>query len=89
MLGMPILPAGAVLGVVVITADGGSDRFDGLDAALGADFVMIGREMIRAAIGGGAEGVQLELNFLLQDLRKAMIMTSCNSIAEITERIFA
>jgi isopentenyl diphosphate isomerase/L-lactate dehydrogenase-like FMN-dependent dehydrogenase len=94
MLGIAeVLPrlAAILKGKVVITADGGVRT--GFDVAkmlaLGADFVMIGREMIRAAIGGGAEGIQLELNFLLQDLRKAMIMTSCNSIAEISERIFA
>jgi isopentenyl diphosphate isomerase/L-lactate dehydrogenase-like FMN-dependent dehydrogenase len=50
---------------------------------------MVGREMIRAAIGGGIEGVRAEAEFLSKDLRKAMIMTSCNSIAEIGGRIFA
>jgi isopentenyl diphosphate isomerase/L-lactate dehydrogenase-like FMN-dependent dehydrogenase len=50
---------------------------------------MVGREMIRAAIGGGAEGIRIELDFLSKDLRKAMIMTSCNSIADINERILA
>jgi len=78
-------------GKVTITADGGvRTGFDVIKMlALGADFVMVGREMIRAAIGGGAEGVRLEMAFLANDLRKAMIMTSCNSIAEINERIFA
>jgi isopentenyl diphosphate isomerase/L-lactate dehydrogenase-like FMN-dependent dehydrogenase len=57
--------------------------------ALGADFVMVGREMIRAAIGGGPEGVRTEMEFLAKDLHKAMIMTSCNSIAEIGQQIFA
>lgn len=78
-------------GKVIITADGGvRTGFDVLKMlALGADFVMLGREMIRAAIGGGAEGVRLELEFLRQDLRKAMIMTSCNSLKEISARIFA
>jgi isopentenyl diphosphate isomerase/L-lactate dehydrogenase-like FMN-dependent dehydrogenase len=78
-------------GRVTITADGGvRTGFDVLKMlALGADFVMLGREMIRAAIGGGAEGVRLELEFIRQDLRKAMIMTSCNSLEEISTRIFA
>jgi 4-hydroxymandelate oxidase len=78
-------------GKVTITADGGvRTGFDVIKMlALGADFVMVGREMIRAAIGGGAEGVRLEFDFLLKDLRKAMVMTRCNSIAEINERIFA
>jgi 4-hydroxymandelate oxidase len=55
--------------------------------ALGAQFVMVGREMTRAAIGGGADGVRTEMDFLANDLRKAMIMTSCNSIAEISKRL--
>jgi isopentenyl diphosphate isomerase/L-lactate dehydrogenase-like FMN-dependent dehydrogenase len=45
--------------------------------------------MIRAAIGGGADGVRVEMGFLAKDLHKAMIMTSCNSISDINERIFA
>ncbi len=78
-------------GKVTITADGGvRTGFDVIKLlALGANFVMVGREMIRAAIGGGAEAVRVELDFLAKDLRKAMIMTSCNSLAEISDRIFA
>ena len=56
--------------------------------ALGADFVMVGREFIRAAIGGGAEGVAAEAEFLSQDLRKAMIMTGCNDLSDIDGRVF-
>ena len=78
-------------GKVVITADGGvRTGFDALKMlALGADFVMTGREFIRAAIGGGAEGVAAEAEFLSQDLKKAMIMTGCNSLSEIDGHIFA
>jgi 4-hydroxymandelate oxidase len=78
-------------GKVVITADGGvRTGFDVLKMlALGADFVMAGREFIRAAIGGGAEGVAAEAEFLSQDLRKAMIMTGCNDLSGIDGRIFA
>jgi 4-hydroxymandelate oxidase len=78
-------------GKVVITADGGvRTGFDTLKMlALGADFVMAGREFIRAAIGGGAEGVAAEAGFLSQDLRKAMIMTGCNSLSDIDGRVFA
>ena len=77
-------------GKVVITADGGvRTGFDALKMlALGADFVMVGREFIRAAIGGGAEGVAAEAEFLSQDLRKAMIMTGCNSLSEIDGACF-
>lgn len=78
-------------GKVVITADGGvRTGFDVLKMlALGADFVMVGREFIRAAIGGGAEGVAAEAQFLSQDLRKAMIMTGCNSLSEIDGHVLA
>jgi isopentenyl diphosphate isomerase/L-lactate dehydrogenase-like FMN-dependent dehydrogenase len=77
-------------GSVIITADGGiRTGFDALKMlALGADFVMAGREFIRAAIGGGAEGVRSEAEFLFQDLKKAMIMTGCNSLSEIDGHIF-
>ncbi len=78
-------------GKVVITADGGiRTGFDALKMlALGADFVMLGREFIRAAIGAGAEGVAAEAKFLSQDLKKAMIMTGCNSLFDIDEHVFA
>ncbi|HUI72089.1 MAG TPA: alpha-hydroxy-acid oxidizing protein [Spirochaetia bacterium] len=78
-------------GKVIITADGGvRTGFDVLKMlALGADFVMVGREFIRAAIGGGAEGVAAEADFLSQDLRKAMIMTGCNALSEIDSNVFA
>ena len=78
-------------GNVVITADGGvRTGFDVLKMlALGADFVMVGREFIRAAVGGGAEGVAHEAEFLSRDLRRAMIMTGCNSLSDIDGRVFA
>src|SRR5512135_1497150 len=78
-------------GKVTITADGGvRTGFDALKMlALGADFVMAGREFIRGAIGGGAEGVAAEAGFLGQDLRKAMIMTGCNSLSQIDKHVFA
>jgi isopentenyl diphosphate isomerase/L-lactate dehydrogenase-like FMN-dependent dehydrogenase len=94
MLGIAdVLPSLVPLlkGKVVITADGGiRTGFDALKMlALGADFVMLGREFIRAAIGGGVEGVRREAEFLYQDLRKAMIMTGCNRLADISENVFA
>ncbi len=77
-------------GKVIITADGGvRTGFDVMKMlALGADFVMVGREFIRGAIGGGAEGVRMEAEFLAADLKKAMIMTGCNSLSEIDTKIF-
>ena len=78
-------------GKVTITADGGvRTGFDVIKLlALGANFVMVGREFIRAAIGGGAEGVHAEAEFLAQDLKKAMIMTGCSSLFEIDGHVFA
>ncbi len=77
-------------GHVVITADGGvRTGFDALKMlALGADFVMAGREFIRAAIGGEAEGVRVEAEFLSKDLKKGMVMTGCNFLSEIDGHIF-
>ncbi|HSR11979.1 MAG TPA: alpha-hydroxy-acid oxidizing protein, partial [Thermodesulfobacteriota bacterium] len=66
-------------GKVTIMADGGvRTGFDILKMlALGAEFVGVRREMIRAVIGGGAEGVRIEIGYLKADLHKAMVMTSC------------
>jgi hypothetical protein len=48
--------------------------------------MMAGREMIRAALGGGAQTVPAELDFLSPDLPNAEIMASCNSIDEISDQ---
>ncbi|MFX0210965.1 MAG: alpha-hydroxy-acid oxidizing protein, partial [Candidatus Hodarchaeota archaeon] len=52
--------------------------------ALGADAVLIGRDIVRAAIGGGSEGVRLQMDYLRETLKKAMKMTGFSSLAEIT-----
>ena len=79
----------AVKGKVTITAGGGvRTGFDVLKMlALGADAVLIGRDIVRAAIGGGAEGVRLHFEYIKSDLRRGMIMTSCNNVADIDEKI--
>jgi len=81
-----ILPKGKI----TITAGGGvRTGFDVMKMlALGADAVLIGRDIIRAALGGGPQGVRLHFEYLKSDLRRGMIMTSCNSIDDIDERIF-
>jgi len=70
---------------VLITADGGVrtgyDVFKML--ALGADAVLIGRDVIRAAVGAGSLGVRLHMERLLQTLKKSMMMTLCPSLASI------
>ncbi|MFX1411430.1 MAG: alpha-hydroxy-acid oxidizing protein [Promethearchaeota archaeon] len=55
--------------------------------ALGAEAVLIGRDIVRAAIGAGIEGVSIHMNYLRKTLAKAMKMTSCMSLSEITEDI--
>ncbi len=52
--------------------------------ALGADGVLVGRDIVRAAVGGGSEGVKLQMNYLQQTLVKAMKMTGCSLLKEIT-----
>jgi isopentenyl diphosphate isomerase/L-lactate dehydrogenase-like FMN-dependent dehydrogenase len=73
---------------LIITAGGGVrtgyDVFKLL--ALGADAVLIGRDMVRAALGGGPVGVKLHFNYLQSDLRRSMLLTSCNKITDITEK---
>jgi isopentenyl diphosphate isomerase/L-lactate dehydrogenase-like FMN-dependent dehydrogenase/rubredoxin len=74
-------------GKVTVTAGGGVRT--GIDVmkmlALGADGVLIGRDIIRAALGGGVTGVKLQFDYLVSDLRRAMILTSSNKIADINE----
>jgi isopentenyl diphosphate isomerase/L-lactate dehydrogenase-like FMN-dependent dehydrogenase/rubredoxin len=79
----------AVKGKVTITAGGGvRTGFDVLKMlALGADCVLIGRDIVRVAIGGGVTGVKLQLNYLKSDLRRGMLLTSCNSIDEVNRKI--
>ena len=55
---------------------------------LGADAVLIGRDIVRAAVGGGVEGVRLHMEYLRATLRKAMITTHCPSLAAINSSIF-
>jgi isopentenyl diphosphate isomerase/L-lactate dehydrogenase-like FMN-dependent dehydrogenase/rubredoxin len=74
---------------VIVTADGGvRTGFDVLKMlALGADFVLVGRPLAKEAVPHGADGVKRILEFFKTDLRKAMIMTSCNTLEDINEKI--
>jgi len=86
-----VLPeiAEAVKGKLTIIADGGVRS--GTDAlkllALGADLVLVGRPVIVGAFGGGADGVKTVLEKLTAELRQAMILTGCQDIGAIDERI--
>lgn len=86
-----VLPeiAERVKGKITILADGGVRN--GVDIlkmiALGADAVLIGRPFVTASFGGEREGVKLYIDSLKQDLKSAMVLTGCNSIKEISDRI--
>ncbi|MFW9823164.1 MAG: alpha-hydroxy-acid oxidizing protein [Candidatus Thorarchaeota archaeon] len=55
--------------------------------ALGADSVLIGRDIIRAAVGAGFKGVQIHMEYMQKTLAKAMKMTNCKTLAEITSDV--
>jgi len=81
-----VLPeiASAVKGRMSLTVDGGLRN--GVDIlkmlALGAEAVFIGRPYAIAAIGGGAEGVELLTNTYRGQLEQAMIMTGCPDVKQ-------
>lgn len=70
---------------ITILADGGvrtgSDVLKLL--ALGAHGVLVGRPMIIGAFGGGAEGVKFLLDKMTNELKQTMILTGCQTIADI------
>ncbi|WP_457551531.1 alpha-hydroxy-acid oxidizing protein [Desulfobacula sp.] len=74
---------------VTITADGGiRTGYDVLKMlALGADAVLLGRDIIRAAVGAGALGVQMHLEHIKQTLKKAMFMTGTKTVKMADSRI--
>jgi isopentenyl diphosphate isomerase/L-lactate dehydrogenase-like FMN-dependent dehydrogenase len=86
-----VLPAVAskLKGKIPILADGcvasGTDVLKYL--ALGADLVMVGRHVLRAAYGGGADGVALFMNRMRTELQGAMVLTGVPSIAKIDSKI--
>ena len=88
-----VLPAIAkeVKGETVIFVDGGIRS--GLDIfralALGADAVLIGRPVLNAIYGAGAEGFNIYMDKLLGELSSTMTMCGAASLAEITsDKVF-
>jgi 4-hydroxymandelate oxidase len=79
----------AVRGDITILVDGGiRTGYDVLKMlALGAEGVLVGRDIIRAAVGGGEEGVHLQMECLKDTLYKAMLMTGCRDLSSITADI--
>ncbi len=74
---------------VTITADGGvRTGYDVLKMlALGADAVLLGRDIIRASVGAGTLGVRMHLEHIKQTLKRAMFMTGAKSIKTIDSKI--
>ncbi len=81
--------ADAVGGKLPILVDGGVRS--GLDAvrmlALGADFVLIGRAWAYALAASGQSGVAHVLKLIEAEMRIAMALTGCGTIAEINSSI--
>lgn len=75
----------AVKGAIKIFVDGGIRTGEDVlkMLALGAEAVLIGRPVAIAAIGGGADGVSLQLSTLESDLRRAMLLTGCKSLETV------
>ena len=73
----------------MIIADGGiRSGYDVLKMlALGADAVLIGRDIVRAAVGDGIDGVHTHMSYIGEDLAKAMKMTGCKSLKDISQEI--
>ena len=81
--------AEAVAGKLPILVDGGVRS--GLDVvrmlALGADFVLLGRAWGYALAARGTEGISQVLKLIEAEIRVAMALTGCTSIAEINSEI--
>ncbi|WP_299365008.1 alpha-hydroxy acid oxidase [uncultured Paracoccus sp.] len=77
--------AAAVAGRVPVLMDGGIRRgADVLRAlALGADAVMVGRPVIWGLAAAGATGVAHVLRLLRDELRIAMALTGCSTLADV------
>ncbi|MBF0301751.1 MAG: alpha-hydroxy-acid oxidizing protein [Desulfamplus sp.] len=76
-------------GKILITADGGiRTGYDVIKMiALGADAVLLGRDIIRASVGAGSLGVKLHLDHIRKVFKKAMFMTGQKTVKEINNRI--
>ncbi len=79
----------ALKGKILILVDGGvRTGYDVLKMlALGADGVLVGRDIVRAAVGGGIEGVRIQMDYIKKTLSRAMLMTGCPSVKDISKNI--
>lgn len=78
-----------IKGKAKILVDGGvRTGYDVLKMiALGAEAVLIGRDIVRAAVGAGIEGVKIQMEYLQKTLVKAMKMTNYKSLENISPEI--
>jgi isopentenyl diphosphate isomerase/L-lactate dehydrogenase-like FMN-dependent dehydrogenase len=76
-------------GKAFIVADGGvRTGYDVLKMlALGAQAVLVGRDLVRAAVGGGEDAVSAQMATLAADLKKAMKMTGVATLGEVTAQV--
>jgi isopentenyl diphosphate isomerase/L-lactate dehydrogenase-like FMN-dependent dehydrogenase len=86
-----VLPqvADAVSGKIPVMADGTvRTGFDVLKImALGANVALIGRPLAQMAIAGGEIAVKMYLDYVKEDLRRAMILTGCDNLEEVNRDI--
>ena len=81
-----VLPdiAEEISGKIPILADGTvRTGFDVLKIrALGADVALMGRPLAQVCIGGGYVAVQMYFDYVKDDLRRAMLLTGCNTLKD-------
>lgn len=86
-----VLPniAAKLKGKTKIIIDGGvRTGYDVLKMlALGAEAVLLGRDIVRAAVGAGIEGVKIHMDYMRKTLAKAMKMTNCQTLKDISSSI--
>lgn len=79
----------AVKGKITILVDGGVRT--GVDVlkmiGLGADAVLVGRPFVTASFGGGVDGVKTYVEKLKSELNGTMILTGCQTINDIDEKV--
>ncbi|HYA32881.1 MAG TPA: alpha-hydroxy-acid oxidizing protein [Candidatus Bathyarchaeia archaeon] len=81
-----VLPdiAAEIAGKVPVLADGTvRTGFDVLKMrALGADVALIGRPLAQVCVGGGDVAVRMYFEYVLDDLRRAMVLTGCDTLTD-------
>jgi 4-hydroxymandelate oxidase len=86
-----VLPdiADEISGKIPILADGCvRTGFDVIKIrALGADVALIGRSIAQVAVGGGDTAVRMYYEYVKEDIRRAMILTGCNTLNEVNRDI--